>query len=615
MSTCTCHAIGPSERLAHDLTVGASALAEGDLPHALHHLAAAVGEAPMDPAVEALRLAVCARGGGPATAADGAYYGEVALVAMGHADAGSWSDAVRLLGQVACMRPDVGFEHLLTRWLTEAGETLSEGAALTVAQAITTLGETTVGLHRLYLGERALLLSWAETGRALVACRPSPQLLYAVPGLFRRVGWMEASLELARTIGEGAAIQEALTLRVMGDGEGAARIFQRLGEYPIEEARCWLLMDEVGVLDAFQSHAGDPEVARIMQSIVLGRHPDDPLELMDEACRRTRAGPLQAPPDATANLLRQASMQGVTSLQTAVRGWESPSNRLAVALWSGTDLVAAGYTQHFDDDPQRSVLAQTRGHRSLWRADGDGVVPAVPAPPEVLLSWLVERRAGLLGEVDACWNAAERAPEGSAAEWVAAMVHAPRSLDLSAVGVDALFHYQVLAAMCAARRPWSEARPALVDALFGPLDWAGAAAVIAVCERARHDAAVAMDARALLAGVADDLGPYACEPRADALLVVYRTLPGVPATAWAQLEAWWTTFRSDDATTEEPTEDDLPQVHEPTQLVAATPAGATPSRPSQRRGVDALGGSVSSGMALWVAVLVALGLAAWVILR
>jgi hypothetical protein len=589
-SCCVCHPRAADEpALAFELRVAREAMAVGDLGHAKHHVAGALGVAPTDGrtlrVVDAFLALI-----GDVEAPPSGWFGEYALAAHALYRSGDRSRAVGLLAQVAEAMPHLGYEHTLTAWVSEGP--IEAEATIAVARLLAKVGSSTIGLHRLWPGERALLASYGELAAALVAAGATGVAAASASGVLRRVGRFEEALAAAeRSDDANGHIQRGLALRAMGDGLAALRAFERaesLGKpLPHERARClFVLGDDVAVLGLVPPDAPDPELAGL-RALSAAPPPGDRVEHLD-ALRRTVLRPaLVRPGDATANLLSShPQARGAAGLKVSVQGWESPTNRLLLAVNAGhTDVTRVEFEMAFTDCP-RPVLAQVRGEDPLWVPAEGGAIQGLPAPDAALTG-----RLGALstsGDLDAMWDAA-RALVGAAAPepraLLAAMVHPPS--DLSGDDLpSSVFRYQVACACALAALPTDRALAALESVAFGPVDWSSAAAVVALWALAARSPSAALRARALLVALPDDLVPLSTEPRRRPLLEALERLPGIPPSAVEKL-------RKHPGVADEAPEQPAPS---PAPPVAVRPA---PARRSGRPGL------------LVVAIVLVLGLAWW----
>jgi hypothetical protein len=422
-----------------------------------------------------------------------------------------------------------------------------------LAQAI----EPTIGLHRLWAGERALLAGAVEVARAL-ALFPADELLGGIAGaVLRRAGHTDEALQLtaeAAAEGEPNALRaHALTLRAAGRATEAAAAFERLETLQpspverIEQARCWFVAGDPGRAAKLLANTDvepDPELDGFARMCAAPR-PSDPLESLD-LLRRSVLGHRWLAPrhDATARSLTQIPDEPAP-IQLSVEGWEPPSNRLAAALFAGQGdavervvYLARPVTLAFDP-----LAAPAEGR--LWQvleANPGVVTQAVPAPPQAVLG-AVARVAAAAAEGDglALWVAAQReaqATEGDAASLAHAMVRPPTS---QSGRPEALYRWQCTAAALIAcgAGPIEGPRGATLRALaHGQADWTASAAVFALTFLGRSSAEAASFCRQALIDTVQHLAKHPSEPRAEQLQVALKSLPGIPDEALVAFDAW-----------------------------------------------------------------------------
>jgi hypothetical protein len=542
---CTCHRRGRTdeEALGFELDVARSALREGDLAHAKHHVAGALGLAPGEARVHGLIDDLAARMDLTAVP-EGGWYGEFALAAFALHKANEVDKAIDILADVTAVAPHVGFEHALTTWC--AGQpALSSSAALKVARLLVEVNATTIGLNHLLEGERHLLGSFAGVAGACAGLTASGEQLGGAAGVLRRLGRSADSLDLARKIpGVPGRVTEGLAHRSAGDGLAAHAAFEaaeRLdpkANYSVERARSLFVAGEAARAAALLPvDSAEPEIvglhARCEQP---GPTADARLAALD-ALRRSTAPAIDFPRDATARLFSQLEpgmqLMGVTS----VSGWESPTNRLLAALLAGhSDVARASYARTFTDF-ERPVMAQRRGRLAAWVERSGVPVQAFPEPTTELRAALAEASdltvASQLAEASAFATV-------SVEHLIAAMVHPPVLLAAEPSALpESVFDYQVACALALSAHGPGAGLEALESLVFGPVDWVSAAAVVALGEWTHRRAGVAHKGRALLLAAIDDLLPHSAEPRFVPLLAALKFLPGVPKSAGKALHDWY----------------------------------------------------------------------------
>ena len=491
--------------------------------------------------------------------------GHQVLHAHGLLHAGRFHEAFELLTQLTSALPDVGLERVLARWLSArraGGEGPRPAGWRQIAALLAEISSKTMGIHRLLPGEQALLAGYAELAVACASCAPPGTVAIIVSGVLRRVGRGELAISVVESLDDldqtMALTQRGLARRALGDGEAAAEAFAAAAAldpsevYVIEQARSWFVAGEYERARALLAQLppdNDPEIDALTRACE-GPVVDDPVATLDRFRRAVTAPSLGAPSDATMNLLRshhaELGAPGHAAIRTAVSGWESPSNRLLIALYAtGTgDVARAEYEMEhaaFPIDP----MSHRRGDSALvWTARDGLVAPVGPAPSPALRRELADVAIGDDG-LPPLWQRAgalaARLDGGQGGEIARAMVHPPEDDAFLATLPEGLYRYQVACACVLAQlpAPWSVRAPLLTSVLFGPIDWVSGAVVLAMGQLAREDAAAAAEIRSLLIDAIDDLLPHSCEPRAEPLLEVLPRMPAVPPHAWSRLQAWF----------------------------------------------------------------------------
>ena len=540
-----------------------TALASGDVPHALTHLGAALALAPHEERVHASVEAIASKFPLLELLPKNEFLGAGVLEAFALRRAGRVDEAVVLLAQLTEGFPGRRFEVLLAAWLVAAraaNVTLQPATSDQVMRLLMKVGEGTIGLHRLLPGERELLSGYEALADAALEGPKSEHTRWVASGLYRRLGRFEKAIAAVQgEQGYFSVIQRGLAQRASGDGASALTSFQQSSQLPeasvsdtLELVRCQYVRGDVGAARELLKKVDDSAFDRDPELIGLRALCAKPLEgdgveALD-ALRRSLRGPIEQPGDATANVFREHREQlppGNARLELAVSGWESPSNHLLVALFmSGTsEFAQASYelkdTVRFARDP----LAQVRGvPPPTWKKWETQVVHAAAVPPAKLRAQLAEvgastdfaevwRRAGALAAT------LEVRPE----ELIAAMVHPPFEAAWLEALPEGLYRYQVGVACVLAQlpRPWVVLRGWFESLLFGPVDWTSSAAIVALGEKARRDPEAARDALAMLGDVTADLLPHTAEPRAHALMMELGMLPVVSGEVRRRITEWF----------------------------------------------------------------------------
>ncbi len=562
---------------ADDLASAARALDGRDLRHALTHLARAFALAPADERLHALLETAALRGDLLAALPDDRFVGTALVRAWAMRRAGRVREAVALLGSVLRAAPHLGFETVLATWLSvaSASETsLTTEALMPPALALAWANESTIGLHRLRDGDRALLAGYGQLALALIPFADLWQVGAVIAsGTLRRCGHLAEARSLAEGAvpaeGRNAGVQVGLAWRAGGDGARAAEVFAKLRKAEPydrvllgEEARSHFVAGDAERARSMLGDADpeDSELRMLARACNADLGSEDRVDVLDRIRRTVLAPPVVTPSDATANLVRHGVAQGYRLESAAGSGWESPSNRLmlAVATGRGNDVAAAAYSS-IPSPGVDGLTPRREGGVVLWELRDGAVVQAVPDAMETLKATLA--LAAQETHFEDLWDAAQRIGRATSRsdreEIVSALVHVPSDPRLLGPSpVEALYRYQVAGACALASTPggWAELGPVFEGLLFGPVDWASAAAVTALGELARRDAEAARPARALLMELIDDLLPHSCDPRFGPLYWALKRLPAVPEDAGLRLDAWRREFVDGEA--DEPPEVD-----------------------------------------------------------
>ncbi len=537
--------------LRHELEVCRRALDEGDRAHALAHLSRAFALAPFDESVHATFESFAQQGSILEILPDDAYLGTHVVRAHALHRAGRLDEAIVSLALVAEQMPALGFELVLAGWLVAArarGVVLGEPGSGRIARLLSSVAASTVGVHRLRPGERALLAGYGELAEAAAACVTDDVAASMVAGMLRRMGRCDEALDVVSDRRhELCSIQKGLALRTKGDGARAAEAFAAAAtafgpgdlSFTIEQARSWFVAGDFGKASAILRPllpSEDPETARLAEACAVGMG-GDRVAVLDGFCRVARQPDLETPRDATARAFTIDSIQPKPGegVKLAVAGWESPSNRLLAALYSArtSDVTKVDYTLAQSELPFDPASSRRGESTPLWVVRDGVLVQGVPEPP-VDLRRAIAVVAAEGHAIDDLWDAAvklagtlelRRAPEIAAS-----MVYPPTDPEWLLTLPNGLYRYQVACACVLAALPggWETTRPIFESLLFGPIDWASGAAIVALGQLAQRDARAARHALALLSDVVPDLLPHSCEPRFAPLM---RTLQSLPCVA------------------------------------------------------------------------------------
>lgn len=586
----------PPRSLAADLETAQRALDQGDAKHALHHIAGALASAPFDERVHGLLEGAAQQTDILKQLPEDGYIGTMLVRAFALRRSGKVDDAIVLLARIAEPFCDRGYESVLAGWIVAAraeGRTIGQSALEQVTRLLAVGSKTTIGLNRLLPGEQALLAGYVDLATALIGMEGPRAFDSAISGMLRRGGrYDDAERVLQAGIAEKeefALRQQALVLRARGDNAGAAAAFraaasldQQDGSLMVEQARCWFVAGEFDrALELLKAAAfGDDEESQALETLCRSRPTGDRLALLDGIRRETIAPPRQLPSDATANIFRDHGAKvvpGAAKVKLTISGWESPSNRLLATLYSNgtSDVTTAEYSfaqATLDFDP----LSTRRDSAAapVWVERDGAVVQAVPAPDQRLRA-AIGRIAIAGGSLETIWASAEELGSSldpsAAADVVAAMVHPPSDPDWLRALPDVLYLHQIAGACVLANvpAPWPVRRSLFESLIFGPIDWVGRAGITALGELARRDPAHAVEIRALLVAVVDDLAPHSCEPRFNPLLTVLNELPAVAEETLEKLRKW---YRENDESAKEDAPPGTPLRAVPSDNPDAAPA-------------------------------------------
>jgi tetratricopeptide (TPR) repeat protein len=536
------HSHDEPEDAEREAAIAEMALAQGDPPHALHHLANAlfdtVGE---DTYFELARRVLAASSiealFDPNEGLDRRLAAKAVLLHL----AGRDPEAIDLLAQVAAYRVDLPFERWLAPWITEA----SSFDASTILSYLMTPSRSTVGRTKLRPTEVAHAVAVAEVADAVLSRSSMPAALACASGVYRRAGRIDDAIAAAeRCLAQGESYMGltmlALARRVGGDFEGARQAFERAQVVDPDAAStidadlgriAWDAGDLVGARRRFErvlaarsddnelqvglqwlSHAtpeasgsgwgarmkswvggatkavADPRGAQHEARLGRPLRPDDTVLIPFPT-----VGWLPEPTDASLGVVRQLWHEGtpLDGVRTTVSCLEAPSVRLAFAWAAGHDDPAAiDYSAKLPAglDPR---LPWDEVAFVLWRYE-DLTPVRVLEPPSAEVDDAVSELAAQAYHLPRWWElaapVARRLGPGKARELAAAMVHrsaAPRPDDLPPW--IWLQRRQVAAALLIAHvdtAPTGAGWSTLEAILGGPHDWCVEAAILAAVELA-----------------------------------------------------------------------------------------------------------------------------------
>jgi len=570
-----------------DARIARAALLEGDLPHAAHHIAAALASDPLRKEWLITLDQIVAEADDPLDLiADRGelWFGDAAVRARFLWLAGRTADALSLLIYATAAAPTVRYLAWGAEWLTDGAAKMTRELAARLARTLPAFGKELLKFpvpipssHPV----RANVEHALEILRLLDAAHPAlPEVLEIRSQMLRRVGKFEEAIEAAKRANELApsAIGEtwlALALRDAGRSDDALAAYRRASER--DPANVSLHLDAGDLLLSLErweeaavryqealrlepGHAwAEPSLlyAKLraprkgLLSRVLGRE-DSPLELRARLARMIPGNEraawaldeleprvpyvnlLPSPSDATVNVLRKvmdARPDLNDSISLTLSALEAPSAALAFQLQLG---VKPQITVKNMQQPDPRLPARAVRHL-LWKyRDTEPVVNVEPPSPTAVAA--VEQLASTHYHLEAWVRGAP--PDADVVDLLAVMVHPPPP---RAFAPEWIFRIQVAAACLIARTEtgWqgTPRREALLDLLSGPLDWTVSAAAIVLGELAcKENAARAEITDAFMARLKSAPRPGYC-PYLHPMICSWMRIPGVSAAELAELES------------------------------------------------------------------------------
>jgi tetratricopeptide (TPR) repeat protein len=512
-----------------DVAIARRALAEGDLRHAITHLAAALAVDPLrrewlallDAALQASDdpLALAPIGGEKP-----AYFGIVAVHAYALAKLNRAPEAIDVLCQLVLAVPNVPFLEWGLAWVQrpEAAGKLPMGRILWL---ISTLVQDFPALKQNQDGGRATLDRAAEFIRRVRRSMPADASFLSVSvSLLRRLGRLDEALEYARTAYElSPGYQTAVAVAVAHRSRKA--FDASIAAY--RDALNFMPDDVAARLDVADIHwdCNRLEEAEAAYAGVLTREPAQPWALpsrlflswyrtadeqarfkllaLADACpdnERARrladeaspyVGYLPEPSDAITNgfkaMLREGKpFSGMT--QVTLTSPEAPSNFLAVPSLYQTKVDVVRLHSPDSRRPRRPVKYM------LWQYDGLTPRPAVAAPPadvvEAVTKLASQPQYALQSWQRQAARIARDFPADRAGDFLAAMVHPPQ-VEKAPRPWAWVYRWQVAAALIVSQleAEWegSRRREALLSLVWGPVDWTTDAALVALAALAQDE--------------------------------------------------------------------------------------------------------------------------------
>ncbi len=583
----SCQASSPDD----DIAIARKALAEGDVKHALHHLAGALAADPNRPDWLALLDEALSRAEDPLAllpikTPQPPYFGTVALHAYALAHLGRVGEAVDLILQIIHNYPNILYIEWANSWLRrpEAKGKVNTGRC---AWFVSSMVKQFPALRNPHGGGRATLDRLPDFIRLVRQTQPAdPVFLGISVSLLRRMNCLDEALEYAKTAyemkpGFQTAVSVAVAHESRGELEPALAAYRDALRFDPKDVSCFLSMG-----DLLWDHGRLQDAEKAYRD-ALDREPEQPwalpswyylrwvhtgeegwrdklMQLADTAADNQRArqmadlatpyvGYLPEPSDATTNMFKQAYREHgkegkVASLSlTAV---EAPSNYLAFPALYECSLSILRAHEPDVRKPRRPV------DHLLWKYDGDRPSVAVP-PPDAEVAKAVEELAKQPYRLDAWVRHAARVGQqlgpGRVRDLLAAMVHPPAAPEKFRPWAW-VFRHQVAAALIVSQveSAWEDSarKKALWSLAYGPMDWTVDAALVALSALARDEEQTAEDVAALFRDLRQNLPRGGAVCYYGALLWLTLRLPNLEADERAavrkQLSDWLAPDTPDD---------------------------------------------------------------------
>lgn len=586
-----------------ELDLARTLIAEGDRAHALHHCVAALSQEPHRREWRVILSDLLTSTDLVAKLEAETFYGAAAALAIHHHDRGNFTEALETISYVIVAVPQLGFQAWFATWLAEPGTRANASAVQRVLSLATTFG---IGRIRMLPAEQAAAEELAPIAEIAAKTQTDPKVLWLASATLRRAGRYREAIAIAERVRPVIApdlgvVALGLALRANRDFDRATHVFDEFYRSSREvdflhekkrvlaDAGKWA--EAVAAADELEriSEIHDEnqrEHAALRANLAKQAPPPDepPLDLVRR--RAIGHGALLPMLDATANGIRNfASKESEAtpselgtrirseSATLAISGDEGASNRLCLALmFAGVpDPRRAKYS--ISGSALRSISDQADQY-SLWKADGDVTVQALPPPPDSILDW-VERLA--LFEPDGTapdtlfqsqadfldmWRAATQmpVPEATAREWVAATIYPRMPVFRVGMGPDWVYRWQVAAliGLAHSEREWAGTarRDAFLSLLRGSIDWPLAAAIRVVAEVALNEPAATAEIRDRLIKLSEVLGR---QPNTSIAVALHGALDALPYVADHYKDALRTQNESDDEDDPDPDDEDEPE--------------------------------------------------------
>ncbi|MBK9033812.1 MAG: hypothetical protein IPL61_21520 [Myxococcales bacterium] len=535
-----------------DVALARQALAQRDLPHALHHIGCALTHDPMDRERMQLLNEIIAAAPDPMALVQ--LEGDVSFVDAANksyvlAWMRRWSEAMDLITDVAEIRPDIPYMLWCEWWMSQAGVVesiplpeLISGIAVDILKIASKCPVPIPADDP----RKATLESGARILATLRGLHPREGLLWFGSSMVaRRLGGAEDALQFAQHAYQidpswKSAIGVANALRDAARVDEAAQWFARAGSHDATDVSAHLdcgdmMLDADRLADAQQQYeaatrkeADHPWASASLLYLRFLANRDEGtklalLRLTEDEPPNHRAKELYAkidpprlfinrlphPADASANALDDIFQQMFqnpaehhgSTVRLKLSHVESPS--VVASFWLQMEMwgpqVGLDYQVETVQTPDPR-LPKTQVPFTVWSWDGTQPKPTVERPPAPIVTAV----HGLAGEpfaLDVWAPMAERtaAKLGGAAAiggLLGTLVFPPRPPGSAWRVLPWVQRAQIattlIIAHCDGHTPWagSQRQQALYALLYGPSDWTTGAAIVALGVLARRDPAI-----------------------------------------------------------------------------------------------------------------------------
>ncbi len=581
-----------------DAELARSALAQGDLPHAIHHIGCALVGDPTNAEWTAILDEIIQRSPdalGLVPIHDGVDFVTAATRAYVQAATGNLPDAVSLLGNVAKTRPDVPFLAWAVRWLQQAG-----GArALSFDDFMSALGAP---IMRLAFGCPSPMdsddprrpnvqhgLTLFQMARS--AFPTESVIFYGESICCRRLGRFDEALPLAEhALALDPAwrncVAVAQVYRDMGRIDDAVGYFKKALDYDPEDTSAWmdigdLYLDAERYREAQEAYGNvlrkEPDNAWASASVTYCRYRSEgePLALAlallrardgDDGDRANQLFKRIEPPMEWVNWIPRAGDASCNAMRDIFeRMYENPAEhhgsqvslrlshpeapsvvtafRLQMEMWG----PHVGLVYEVDTVPQpdpRQPVAQIEYPLWVWK---DGLpVPQIPTPDPAVARAVFE----LCEEPFHLWKVwgpraaeiAQRLGPGALQSLLGCMVHPPRPPRSSYRVLMWVQRVQLAAALIIAHLDggWSHSlrQRALYSLVYGPVNWSVNAGIVALAYLGRTDPAIRADVNQVFSWLASQVPRDGFTCFEYALAAAWLHMGGHDSGTQASLEGW-----------------------------------------------------------------------------